>query len=51
LGFGGDACLNPLWFFSVDSPLKSVSKGLGFGVFLALGLEAFLVGFLQFLSF
>jgi hypothetical protein len=34
-----------------DSPPKSASKALGFGVLRVLGLEVFLAGFLRFLLF
>jgi hypothetical protein len=51
LGFGGGCMLEP---FVALFPLIPVpnpwAKGLDFWVFLALGLEAFLVGFLRFLS-
>jgi hypothetical protein len=47
----GEICGNPRGSLGCDSPPKSVSKGLDFGVFQVLGLEVLLAGFLRFLLF
>jgi hypothetical protein len=41
--------MNPSWFFPLDSPPKSVRKGLNFGVFIVLGFVVFLAEILRFL--
>jgi hypothetical protein len=51
LGFGWGCMLQPFVVLFPLIPLPNPwAKGLDFGVFLALGFEAFLVGFLRFLS-
>jgi hypothetical protein len=43
----GGVCMTPSWFFSFDSPPKSVSKGARFCGFLGSGFKALLVEFLD----